>query len=230
MSAGFDRYRASYGDEVQGSIDFSGLKHDFFLSAKADVLERIIDERGLRAGGRNVEALDVGCGVGALHPHLAGVFDRLDGCDISGESVARARLDNPGNTYAAYDPPRLPYPDASFDLAMASCVMHHVPPAEWPVFAAEMRRVLRPGGVVVIIEHNPWNPLTRLAVFRCPFDEDAVLLKAGRTARILEGAGFSETRNEHFLLLPSENRAARAIERVFAGIPLGAQYACSARA
>ena len=41
-----------------------------------------------------------------------------------------------------------------------------------------MRRVVRPGGLLCIIEHNPFNPLTRLAVVRCEFDRDAVLLPA----------------------------------------------------
>jgi len=228
MGTTFDSYKATYGDVVEQSINFSSLKHNFFLAAKAEHLRRLIDERGLREGGRAVSALDVGCGIGSLHPHLDGIFDSLSGCDISAESIARASEERPGIDYRWYDPPRLPYDDGTFDLAFASCVVHHVPPDSWSKFLSEMRRVVRPGGVVSIIEHNPLNPLTRLAVFRCPFDEDAVLLSARKARRLLREAGFKDIRDEHILLLPSDRPLAKRIERAFSALPLGAQYAASA--
>ncbi len=229
MATLFDDYKTSYGDEVQRSVEFSGLKHDFFLVAKADYLRRLVDERGLRAGGRRVAALDVGCGIGALHPYLDGIFDTLSGCDISQESIDRARAERPQIEYRHYLPNRLPFGDASFDIAFASCVLHHVPPEHWQEFIAEMKRVVRPGGVVAIIEHNPLNPLTRLAVLRCPFDEDAVLLSSRRTRKLLEGAGLHEQKDEHILLLPSDKPLPRRIERMFSRLPIGAQYVSSAR-
>lgn len=229
MGTVFDRYETSYGDVVERSISFSSLKHDFFLAAKADYLRRLIAERGLRGEGRMVSALDVGCGIGSLHSHLEGAFDELAGCDISAESIARAEKDRPGIAYRHYDPPRLPYENGAFDLAFASCVLHHVPPPAWPDFMRELRRVVRPGGVACIIEHNPLNPLTRLAVFRCPFDDDAVLLSARKTASLFRSAGFSDIHAEHILLMPSTRLAAKRVERALAALPLGAQYACSAR-
>ncbi|TIW22890.1 MAG: SAM-dependent methyltransferase, partial [Mesorhizobium sp.] len=50
MSELFDGYRSSYGEAVEGSIRFSGLKHDFFLRAKAELLRRLIVEQDLRRG------------------------------------------------------------------------------------------------------------------------------------------------------------------------------------
>jgi hypothetical protein len=93
-----------------------------------------------------------------------------------------------------------------------------------------MRRVLRPRGIACIIEHNPWNPLTRLAVLRCPFDKDAVLLRARRVEALFRAAGFRQIRSEHILLLPWTGALAEKVERALAALPLGAQYACSARA
>ncbi|MDX8466007.1 methyltransferase domain-containing protein [Mesorhizobium sp. VK23B] len=230
MSELFDRYKSSYGEVVEGSIRFSGLQHDFFLRAKAELLRRLAVEQRLRQGGAQVRALDVGCGVGSLHPYLEDAFDRLDGCDVSKESLSRASGTNPHVAYRACTPSRLPYEDGTFDLAFASCVVHHVPPASWRDFFRELRRVLRGGGLACIIEHNPYNPLTRMAVLRCPFDKDAVLLSAGKTASLLRQAGFSDIGCQHFLLLPSARPLARRLERAFAGLPLGAQYACSGHA
>ncbi|WP_419907115.1 class I SAM-dependent methyltransferase [Hoeflea sp.] len=228
MATLFDGFRSNYGDVVEDSIGFSGLKHDFFLEAKARFLERLVKKRQLATTPDGPRTLDVGCGIGALHPYLSKVVPRLDGCDISEESIARANADNPWVSYRNYDAPRLPYADGVYDLAFAVCVMHHVPPADWPAFIDEMKRVVRPGGCVCIIEHNPLNPLTRLAVFRCPFDEDAVLLSHRKTAGLLASGGLRDVENEFFLLLPSKRRMAQSIERTMAGVPLGAQYASSA--
>jgi SAM-dependent methyltransferase len=227
MAQLFDDYRSTYNETVQDSIDFVPLKHDFFLQAKADLLERLVKEK--LAGARPVRALDVGCGVGALHPFLRNVLPDLAGCDISHESIARARQNNPSVSYTGYDDDHLPYADGRFDLAFAVCVVHHVPPANWPGFFAEMKRVVRPGGIACVIEHNPFNPLTRLAVLRCPFDADAVLIRPARAKALFRQQGFSSIESEHFLVFPTARPAFRGIERALSRVPLGAQYACSAR-
>ena len=227
MAQLFDEYRSTYNDTVQDSIGFSGLKHDFFLQAKADLLARLVQER--LGGAGSVRALDIGCGVGALHPFLKPLLPDLAGCDISHESIARARQNNGWVSYAAYDGPALPYADAGFDLAFAVCVVHHVPPLEWAAFFTEMKRVLRPGGIACVIEHNPFNPLTRLAVLRCPFDADAVLVRPSRAEALFRKQGFSSIASEHFLLFPTARPVFRSIERRLSSVPLGAQYACSAR-
>lgn len=222
MSALFEDYSDNYGAVVQSSIDFSGLPHDFFMAAKADLLRDLI---AAHVKSKSPSMLDVGCGVGALHPFVRGMFGSVSGADVSSASIAQARSRNPGIDYRVYDGGRLPYDSASFDVASAVCVMHHVPPQDWPAFVAEMRRVVRPGGLVCVIEHNPFNPLTRLAVSRCEFDRDAVLLRAGTTRRLLQNAGFTDVGSRYFLLLPSALALARRCERVFARLPLGAQYA-----
>jgi ubiquinone/menaquinone biosynthesis C-methylase UbiE len=173
-------------------------------------------------------ALDVGCGVGTFHPFMRGVFRRLCGADVSAASVAEARRANPDVEYETYDGKVLPYGDATFDLATAICVLHHVLPAQRVGFLREMRRVVRPGGLVCLIEHNPLNPLTRLAVARCEFDRDAVLLHAGRTRALMADAGLHDARSHYFLLLPSAAPLARRVEHSLRRIPLGAQYVASA--
>ncbi len=219
----FDRIESQYEAIVERSIDFSGLSHDFFMAAKADLLDQIVGERF--GGRRDLKLLDVGCGVGRLHPHLRGRFGALSGCDVSEKSVARARQDNSFAEYAVSTEDRLPYGEEQFDIALTVCVMHHVPPAQWPAFLAEMRRVLRPGGIAVVIEHNPFNPLTRLAVARCSFDADAVLLTPGRSRRLLKQCGFGQVETRNFLFLPTAAPTARRVENALRWLPLGAQYA-----
>ncbi len=222
MSALFENYSENYGTVVQSSIDFSGLPHDFFMAAKADLLRELI---AAHVKSEKPSLLDVGCGIGALHPFLRGIFESLSGADVSPSSIAHARTRNPGIDYRVYTDGRLPYEPSSFDVATAVCVMHHVPPQEWTAFVAEMRRVVRPGGIVCVIEHNPFNPLTRLAISRCEFDRDAVLLRAGRTRHLLQDVGLHDVDSCYFLLLPSAHALARRWERAFGRVALGAQYA-----
>jgi hypothetical protein len=88
-----------------------------------------------------------------------------------------------------------------------------------------MRRVLRPGGLVCVIEHNPLNPLTRLAVSRCEFDRDAVLFGAGKARKLMAAGGLREIGARYFLLLPWEAKSARRVENALSNVPLGAPYA-----
>jgi SAM-dependent methyltransferase len=217
----FDAYDASYGAAVQSSIDFSGLPHDFFMQAKAERLGDAMRERlGVAHAGH---LLDVGCGVGTLHPYLAGLFDKISGVDVSAPCIAEAARRCPNNSYAAAAP-GAPLPGDGYDMTLAVCTLHHVPPNDWAPFVAEMVRVARPGGLVCIIEHNPLNPLTRLAVHRCPFDDDAVLLRAGRTEALLKSAGARNIQTRFFLLLPTKMRLARRLEALLGAAPFGAQY------
>lgn len=225
MSALFDRYDQSFSTVVQSSIDFSGLPHSFFTAAKAETLHEVVTTR--LHGIADLSLLDVGCGTGEIHPLIRKMFGRICGTDVSTASIAQARIRNPDVQYDAYTGDALPYDSASFDLALAICVLHHVPSSQWVGFLREMRRVVRPGGLVCLIEHNPFNPLTRLAVMRCEFDRDAVLLPAGRTRALLAEAGLRDARSHHFLVFPSAAPWARRIEQCLRPVAIGAQYIAS---
>jgi hypothetical protein len=102
--------------------------------------------------------------------------------------------------------------------------VHHVLPADRPGLAAELARVAAPGGLVVLFEHNPWNPLTRLAVSRCAFDDDAVLLGRGETRSLLAAAGLDPVEARYILFFPWSGELLRSIERRLGRLPLGAQH------
>ena len=222
MTSAFDAYGSDYEAVVQDSIAFSGLDHGFFIQAKVMLLADLFAEH---FGNARPSLLDVGCGVGVMHRALKPLVGALAGTDPSTEALARASREHPGVDYRRQHGGPLPWEDASFDTTLAVCVFHHVPPPERIALATEMRRVTRPGGLVVIIEHNPYNPLTRLAVARCPFDHDAVLLGAGETRRLLRQAALKRVHSRHFLLFPAANRWTAAAERWLCRVPLGAQFA-----
>jgi SAM-dependent methyltransferase len=218
----FDRYTRTYSDTVNASLVVPGLTVDYFTRVKANYLIELTG-KALGAVSR-LSVLDVGCGVGNYHGLIKSSFARLSGCDISPESIERARTVHPDVPYSSYDGSRLPYRDDTFDMAFCICVMHHVPPRMWDHFVSEMRRVVRPGGLCLVFEHNPWNPLTLRVVDRCPFDRDAVLLPIARTKELLRSAGLSEIRGRSILNIPSFDRITRLIDRSIGVLPTGAQY------
>jgi SAM-dependent methyltransferase len=218
----FREYSDTYEAEVEHAIRFIGQGVDLFTEVKAAEILRIAT--CWLGPTERLELLDVGCGPGVTDAHLTQHVAGLTGVDPSPELLERAARDNPDASYVVSDGRTLPFPDASFDLAFAICVVHHVSPAEWGVFAAELARVTRPGGLVLIIEHNPANPLTRLAVARCEFDDDAVLLGPKRVVALLEAAGLRVVSRRYILFLPWRRSVFRRIERYLARVPVGAQY------
>lgn len=218
----FDAYKTSYRDTVNASLSFTGLDVDFFTRVKADYLRDLLAAHFPDPGG--IDLLDVGCGVGNYHRLLQPHVGTLTGVDVSSECVLQAASENPGIRYDSYDGARLPYGDASFDAAFTICVMHHVPPGNWPGFVAEVLRVLRPGGLFAVFEHNPLNPLTMRVVNRCPFDRDAVLLRSGQTSELLKGAGFADVAARFILTVPAANALLRRLDLVLGRLPFGAQY------
>jgi len=218
----FDAYKDNYSHAVDNAIAFSGLSTDFFTRVKADYIREIASAHFSSTG--NVEVLDVGCGVGNYHGLLTPHFSKLSGIDVSPACIETARKRNLSVVYKIYDGKTLPYDSGSFGLVYTICVLHHVPPQNWENFAKEMRRVLKPGGLALVFEHNPRNPLTMRAVNNCPFDEDAVLLRSEETERLLRQAGFQDVRSKFILSVPAANRFLRRVDGLFSAMPFGAQY------
>jgi SAM-dependent methyltransferase len=227
MSSDFDEHRHTYRDDVQRSIAFSGQDVGFFTDVKADLLCELAEQALGDLG--SLAVLDVGCGVGLTDAVLQGRFASLHGVDVSGGAVAEAAAANPWAEYASYDGRSLPFDDDRFDLAFAICVLHHVDPPDRPAFTREVARVVRPGGLVVVIEHNPINPLTRLAVARCDFDEGVELVSRKEARALFASDGLRPVEHPYVLFFPWRGKAFRSVERGLTWLPFGAQYIAAGR-
>jgi SAM-dependent methyltransferase len=222
-TTGFDAYAGDYQISVERSVRFTKRPLEFFHQRKIDVLRHTANRHLGTLEGASV--LDVGCGSGVtdtlLRPHVGSLY----GIDVSEAMVDQARRRNPDCAYSVYGGERLPFDSGMFDMVMSICVMHHVPPVQWGQFTAELMRVVRPGGVAVVIEHNGWNPATRRAVSACEFDDDAVLVPRRRLRRLLEAAGAGPVETRYFLFSTLQGSLGAAIDRGFAPVPLGGQFA-----
>lgn len=94
------------------------------------------------------QLLDVGCGPGSITADFAGRLKpgRVCGIDASSDIIETARRDHPGVEFGVGDVYHLAFDDASWDIVHAHQLLQHVSD---PVAALkEMRRVVRPGGIV----------------------------------------------------------------------------------
>jgi SAM-dependent methyltransferase len=209
----FDRYAENYRDLHQASVASSGEEVDYFAGYKLECLKR----RGISL---SAPVLDYGCGIGNLTEKLVGDFREVHGYDPSPRSleVAQKRAAS-----AILHSELAAVPDAYFETAVLACVLHHVPPAERNAVLQTVRTKLRPGGKLVVFEHNPLNPLTRRAVAACPFDDDAVLLWPWEARRELKDAGFLAVELDYIVFFPHALRALQRFEPLLARLPIGAQ-------
>lgn len=217
----FDPYSNDYKSLVNELLAFSGLDVDYFTRVKAEYLKDIL----LKTFGKTeVDVLDLGCGIGNYHALLRPSLRSLAGIDVSSESIKIATTRNADVNYKAFDGSDIPFAENSFDVVFAVCVFHHIPVAARAALIKDARRVLRDGGIFVIFEHNPINPLTMRVVNRCVFDKDAILLKSAEAEGLLANGGFKDVRSRFILTIPSFNKVTRMLDQSFGRLPLGAQY------
>ncbi|MFF2950167.1 methyltransferase domain-containing protein [Kitasatospora sp. NPDC057965] len=176
------------------------------LGEQADTLAALLHAGTAYPAGSRV--LEAGCGVGAQTVHLLtanpGVL--LTAADVSADSLARARdrvaeqLPGADVRWHHGDLHRLPFPDGSFDHLFVCFVLEHL--ADPVAALAALRRLLRPGGTVTVIEgdhgsaffHPRGEAAQRVVdqLVRLQADGGGDALIGRRLYPLLTGAGFRD--------------------------------------
>ena len=181
---------------------------DFFMKCDADT--------------KSTTWLDVGCGEGTLLALGKSYFKEVAGCDVSDGMMRSCSGLNVRRQETAHE---LPFEDSSFDFVTAVCVYHHVEPENHRALTASIARVLKPNGLVCLIEHNPFNPVTQLIVRRSPVDGNARLLTPRMARQVVRNAGMQIIDTNYFLFFPQRFYSKMAqMENALSFVPLGGQY------
>jgi ubiquinone/menaquinone biosynthesis C-methylase UbiE len=134
----------------------AAVNHLMFAGRRGRVYDRIVVLSGVQPGD---SVLDVGSSSGYLTYRLAaaaGPSGRVTGVDPSEPAIASARRHaRAGLTFTVGVAQDLGMPDASFDVVTCTLAMHHIPARERPAACAEMYRVTRPGGRLLLADMVP---------------------------------------------------------------------------
>jgi ubiquinone/menaquinone biosynthesis C-methylase UbiE len=153
------------------------------------------------AGGT---ALDVGAGTGLLAERLHDVGIAVVALDPFPHMLDRLGERRPEVPRVVAHGHALPYPDDTFDLTYSVAVMHHIAdPDLVRRTLADMVRVTRPGGRILVWDHNPLNPYWHVIMARVPQDSGAERLVP--VAELIDGlatAGAEILRAERLGLMP----------------------------
>ncbi|HEY0638574.1 MAG TPA: class I SAM-dependent methyltransferase [Pseudonocardiaceae bacterium] len=155
------------------------------------LLLRAFAEQVLAAGGGPV--LDAGCGPGHVTASLAGHGLDMSGIDLSPRMIAIARRTYPHLRFEVGSLSAIDAPDGWYAGLVASWSIFHLPPAELPAAFAGFRRVLRPGGHLILGFHAGDERLTPVESYGHPVTYEAYLLPPTTVAAWLTDAGFTVT-------------------------------------
>ncbi|WP_328334653.1 class I SAM-dependent methyltransferase [Kribbella sp. NBC_00382] len=137
----FDEFAEAYSADNEVNLLNGHYERPAMLDLAGDVAGRCV--------------LDVGCGSGPLLESLRDKGAIVAGFDLSAAMIelARRRLGEDVELTVADLAKPLPYADAAFDDVMASLVLHYL--EDWTEPLAELRRILKPGGRLIVSTHHP---------------------------------------------------------------------------
>lgn len=227
LRAEFDLLADEYRAVHTANVAITGESPEYFSEYKIADLAGNLQRRNVNVA----TLLDFGSGIGNSLPYFRKYFPncKTTCADISGRSIEIAQTRFPGEESYVQIGDGVPLADSSQDVVFSACVFHHIPHEEHLHWLTELRRVTKPGGVLVIYEHNPLNPLTIHAVNTCPLDVNARLIRAATMRQRATAAGWIEARAAYKLFFPSILAKFRPLESRLEWLPVGAQYRMMAR-
>lgn len=135
--------KKSRGGDYQAMI--AQVLDGLVFKAQRRGIEKYLSENNLLSG----KTLDLGCGYGWYSQLFAGDYT---GIDNDPDRLAIARKQYPNKKFLGMSADKLDFPDGSFDLVISFLVLHHLTDDQLEKAAAEVKRVLRPGGKFLVID------------------------------------------------------------------------------
>jgi SAM-dependent methyltransferase len=227
LKAEFDLLADEYRTVHTANVAITGESPEYFSEYKIADLAMYLSKRNLATS----TLLDFGSGIGNSIPYFRKYFPncKTTCADVSGRSIEIAQSRFPGaESYVQIDN-QIPLEDDSQDVVFSACVFHHIAHEQHQHWLTELRRVTKPGGVLVIYEHNPLNPLTIRAVNTCPLDVNAHLIRATTMQKRASVASWKSVDIAYKLFFPAIFAKLRPLEARLEWLAVGAQYRIVAR-
>jgi len=174
------------------------------LAAVRDLVDPHPDDR----------VLDLGCAAGAITHYVSTFGADAVGIDFEPLAIERARALFPGLHFEVADATSLPFPEGSFDKAVAADFVEHIDDEMFLRMCGELRRVLVPRGTFALYTPNPRHLIERLKAHDVLLAQNPThigLREAAQLEALLQEAGFTVVRSEW---RPSFFPGLRLVERL----------------
>lgn len=230
MNAEFDCYIKNYRKNLDKSLALSGESSIYFAQYKAAKLKEWLTARA----NQPQTILDFGCGDGMMTSFVAKEFPRAQvyGVDPSPESIKVAQEQYPSMHFVVNSEKKsdLEFNDRMFDIVFAAGAFHHIPFEMHQGYLQEISRILKPDGVFVMFELNPFNPLTVRTFKRNPIDQNAVMLRPSYAKNLLKQTiPTASVETKFYCFYPNILKYLRWTEKFMTKISMGALYATIAQ-
>jgi ubiquinone/menaquinone biosynthesis C-methylase UbiE len=167
--------------------------------------------------------LDVGCGTGELETNLANRLEVV-GVDLVAHMLRVAKDRRKDCEFLRASCNKLPFRDRAFTVVLVVNVLHHLKLSDRQAFFTEISKMLAPGGHVVVFEHNPKNPFTRIVVRGCRIDRGTVLLNAKEVASLAYTNKINKVDIEYLTFFPPVLSFMASHEKRMQRLPLGGEF------
>lgn len=174
----YDAVAVSYAEHVADELKSKPFDRAF--------LERV----AVRLKGRGT-VCEVGCGPGHVTRYLHDRGVHIRGLDLSPEMIHVAHGLNPGIEFVEGDFLAMPFADAALEGIVSFYSVLHLEPGQRSAAFLEMRRVLKPGGVLVLATHAGNESFAVPELFGHPVTLHAHFIEVEDLRRELETAGFT---------------------------------------
>ncbi|MFA6129506.1 MAG: class I SAM-dependent methyltransferase [Candidatus Omnitrophota bacterium] len=222
--------------DIGSDYEAKALKnHKYYVKVKSLHLLKKVEE--FYGDLKNLDCVDLGCGTAETDEYFQDKFRHIFCCDYSAGMLEYAAKKNLRNvTFKLCQSERLPFDNDSVDIVLMYGLIHHIDTGEKIVKTFnEASRILKKGGIVVVYDFNPLNPVSRYIVRNCPIDSGVNLDGYRRSVfpttfylpelvEELKNAGFIIGRKEFLLFFPKILSALLPLEPFLAGIPFGGMY------
>ena len=179
IQSSYDRLAQTYADHLSGELEHKPFDRQMLLW----LLQRVGEGRG--------PICDLGCGPGQVARFLSDYGARVDGIDFSAAMVEQARSLSPDLPFSQGDMRALTgIADATYGGIAAFYSLIHLTPTEIPAALTELRRVLVPGGTLLVTFHLGSEVRHLDSMWDVPVSIDFHFFERDQMKAWLEGAGF----------------------------------------
>lgn len=211
----FDSSAGVYDEMIKKGMVLPGSDHAYFEQYKMHYLRPYLTQCR--------KLLDYGCGIGRFSQVVQECYPQMviHGYDVSKESIAvvSPELLHGENKFVSTRDEL----DFDYDVVLLITVLHHVALDERLDVIRDAVSRLKPGGVLIVIEHNMRNFLTKRSVDACPLDDSALMLRFEESHKLISSV-CPNVSSRYIVFWPKQLRFMRFMDGLLSKVPFGAQY------